>query len=131
MIDQKQKTFQVTFEVIVDRLYSMTLCRDVTAPSGHQAVVIGRKELRKFGALDDSGKLIEGRRIGELRVVDMMRIDHRPEYQDPNRVPDPCGNDGPTMLSMAEYRRQQKMSREVCASGPRGTYQIRLGGDIS
>lgn len=131
MNDPKQKTFQITFEVLVDRRYSMTLCRDVTAPNGHQAVIVGRKELRKFGALDDSGTLIEGRRVGKLRVTDVMRIDNRPEYHDPDRAPDPRGDELPTLLSMAEYRRQQKIAREVSAAGPRCAYQIPLVGEIS
>lgn len=131
MIDSKQKTFQITFEVVVDRLYSMTLCRDATAPNGHQAVIVGRKELRKFGAIDDSGTLIEGCRIGELRVTDVMRIDNRPEQSDLNLESDPRGDELPTLLSMAEYRRQRKIAREVCATGPRCDYQIPLVGEIS
>lgn len=124
------KTFQVTFSICVDRSHWLTVCRDVTASNGHQAVVIGRKELRKHGAYDDSGYFIHGRRIGELKTIDMMRIDDRPEYQDPNRIPDPSA-EVPPILSLSEYRRQQLDAREVRSSGKRGTYQFPFDGDIS
>ena len=130
MISPCLKTFQVSFSVCVDRAHWLTVSRDVSAPSGQQAVVIARKEVRKHGACDDSGYFIEGRRIGELRTTDVMRIDNRPEYAAPDRTPDVSGELSQT-LSMSDYRRQQTSAREVRSSRPRGVHQLPFRGNVS